>query len=87
MKSKRLLEESNSPLETLRIEKTPYSQEEFAKRCGIHLRTYMRWISGETKAKLTPAQIKAICRELDITVFEIPDDFSKHSNSAKKISG
>lgn len=77
MKKKRLLEESDSPLETLRIERTNYSQEEFAKRCSIPLRTYMRWISGETKAKLTPYQVKAICRELKITVEEIPDDFSK----------
>ena len=77
MKKKRLLEESDSPLETLRIEKTQYSQEEFAKRCGISLRTYMRWISGQTKAKLSPAQVKAICKELSISVEEIPDDFSK----------
>ncbi len=77
MKKKRLLEESESPLDTLRIEKTNYSQEEFAKRCGISLRTYMRWISGDTPARLTPAQTKAICRELNITVEEIPDDFSK----------
>ncbi len=77
MKKKRLLEESDSPLDNLRIERTEYSQEEFAQRCGIPLRTYMRWISGETKAKLTPSQVKAICRELNITVEEIPDDFSK----------
>ncbi|MEY2833401.1 MAG: hypothetical protein RLZZ574_2660 [Cyanobacteriota bacterium] len=77
MKKKRLLEESDSPLESLRIERTEYSQEEFAKRCGIPLRTYTRWILGETKAKLSPAQVKAICKELNITVEEIPDDFSK----------
>ena len=64
-------------MESLRIERTEYSQEEFAKRCGIPLRTYTRWISGETKAKLSPAQVKAICRELNISVEEIPDDFAK----------
>jgi transcriptional regulator with XRE-family HTH domain len=83
MKKKRLLEESESPLETLRIERTEYSQEEFAKRCGISLRTYMRWISGETKAKLSPAQVKAVCKELNITVEDIPDDFSKSPVSKK----
>ena len=83
MKKKRLLEESDSPLEALRIERTPYSQKEFAERCGIDLRTYMRWISGKTKAKLTPSQVKAICRELKITAFEIPDDFSKISSNPK----
>ena len=64
-------------METLRIQKTKYTQEEFAKRCGIPRRTYLRWISGETQAKLTPAQVKAICKELDISVFDIPDDFSE----------
>lgn len=77
MKKKRLLQESDSPLDNLRIEKTDLSQEEFAKRCSIPLRTYMRWISGETQAKLTPAQMKAVCRELKLSVEEIPDDFSK----------
>lgn len=81
MKKKRLLEESDSPLESLRIERTEYSQEEFAKRCGIPLRTYTRWISGTTEAKLTPAQMKAVCRELNLGVEEIPDDFSKFTSS------
>lgn len=66
-------------MDNLRIEKTDLSQEEFAKRCKIPLRTYMRWISGETQAKLTPAQMKAVCKELNINVEEIPDDFSKYS--------
>ena len=77
MEKYRRLEESKSPLETLRIQKTNYTQEEFAKRCGIPRRTYLRWISGETQAKLTPAQVKAICKELDISVEEIPDDFAE----------
>lgn len=76
MEKYRRVVESDSPLETLRIEKTNYTQEEFAKICGIPRRTYVRWISGETQAKLTPKQIKAICRELKISVEEIPDDFS-----------
>ena len=82
MKKKRLLEESESPLEALRIERTNYSQEEFAKRCGIPLRTYTRWIAGTTKAKLSPAQIKAVCTELNLSVHEIPDDFSKGNGSS-----
>ncbi len=77
MNKKRLLEESESPLDNLRIEKTNLSQEEFAKRCGIPLRTYTRWISGTTQAKLTPKQIKAICRELNVSLDDIPDDFAK----------
>ena len=77
------LKGSDSPLDNLRIERTNYSQEEFAKCCGIPLRTYTRWILGETQAKLTPAQIKAMCRELNLTVDEIPDDFSKSTQPQK----
>jgi transcriptional regulator with XRE-family HTH domain len=75
--NRRLLKESKSALDTLRIERTKYSQEELAKRCGIPLRTYMRWISGKTPARLTPSQMKTLCRELNILkVEDIPDDFS-----------
>lgn len=76
MQDKRRLQESESVLESLRIERTSYTQEEFAKRCGIPRRTYMRWISGETEAKLTIHQIKALCKELKILkVDDIPNDF------------
>ena len=80
MNKKRLLEESESPFDNLRIARTPYSQEEFAKRCKIPLRTYMRWISGKTQAKLTPEQMKAVCKELQCSIEEIPNDFSAKSN-------
>lgn len=77
-KNKKLLDQSESPLDSLRIERTNLSQEEFAKRCGIPLRTYTRWISGAVQARPTPSQIKALCRELNITqVKDIPEDFSK----------
>jgi transcriptional regulator with XRE-family HTH domain len=75
-KYRRLLE-SHSPLETLRIEKTSLTQEEFVKRCGIPRKTYHRWVTGETPAKLTPKQMKSICEVLGISIHEMPDDFSK----------
>lgn len=82
MQDKRRLQESESALETLRIERTSYTQEEFAKRCGIPLRTYMRWISGKTEAKLTIDQIKAVCKELDILkVEDIPNSFAPQKST------
>lgn len=69
--------ESDSPVEALRIERTKLNQDEFASRCGIPRATYHRWISGVTEARLTFAQIKALCRELGIkTIDEIPSEFS-----------
>ncbi len=69
--------ESNSPLETLRIQRTNLTQEEFVKRCGIPRKTYHRWITGATPAKLTPRQMKSICELLGMSIHELPDDFAK----------
>lgn len=69
--------ESDSPVEALRIQRTNLTQDEFASRCGIPRTTYHRWISGATEARLTFAQVKALCRELGITTIEeIPSEFS-----------
>lgn len=76
MKKDRRPQESASPIETLRIERTQLSQAEFAVQCGIPLRTYQRWVLGETEAKLTPRQWKEILQLLQIqSLEEIPDDF------------
>ncbi len=76
IKKDRRPQESESPIETLRIERTNLSQAEFAVQCGIPLRTYQRWIAGETEAKLTPLQWKAMMQLLQTqSLDEIPDDF------------
>ena len=73
---KRQKQESESALETLRIERTRYNQDEFAMRCGIPRATYQRWISGKVEARLTISQFKAVCKELSIErVEEFPDNF------------
>lgn len=78
MKKDRRPQESQSPIETLRIQRTELSQTEFAVRCGIPLRTYQRWISGQTEAKLTPLQWKALMMILEIqSLEEIPDNFAE----------
>jgi transcriptional regulator with XRE-family HTH domain len=66
-----------SPIEALRLERTKLTQDELAVRCGIPRSTYQRWIAGKTEAKLSLAQLKALCRELGIErIQDIPDDFA-----------
>lgn len=81
MKKDRRPQESESPLEKLRIERTNLSQAEFAVLCGIPLRTYQRWVSGETEARPTPKQWKAMMSWLQISVEEMPDDFGPPSST------
>jgi transcriptional regulator with XRE-family HTH domain len=68
-------QEGGSLLEALRLDRTQLTQEQLCRRCGIPLRTYARWVSGETQARPTIAQVKALCRELGLTINELPDDF------------
>ncbi|NEP02107.1 MAG: helix-turn-helix transcriptional regulator [Symploca sp. SIO2E9] len=75
-KSKRQKQKSDSSLETLRIERTNFSQDELAVYCGIPRATYQRWISGKTEAKPTIRQLKLLCQYLGIErIDELPDDF------------
>ncbi|MEG4294167.1 helix-turn-helix transcriptional regulator [Microcoleus sp. C2C3] len=68
-------QEGDSTLETLRLTKTELSQDELAFKCGIPRSTYQRWISGQTEAKLTLVQLKALCKELKIEKIEdLPDN-------------
>ncbi|NET71772.1 MAG: helix-turn-helix transcriptional regulator [Sphaerospermopsis sp. SIO1G2] len=76
-KTRKIKQESNSPLDALRIQKTQLTQDEFAMKCGIPRTTYLRWISGKTEARPTLSQLKKICEVLEITkVADIPDSFS-----------
>ena len=75
-RSKRQKQESQSPVETLRIDRTTYNQDEFAMRCGIPRATYQRWIAGKAEARLTLGQLKSLCRELGIIkIDDLPDGF------------
>ncbi|MBW4659836.1 MAG: helix-turn-helix domain-containing protein [Drouetiella hepatica Uher 2000/2452] len=74
-KRERRLQDSESPIELLRIQRTKLSQNEFAIHCDIPPRTYQRWIAGKTEAKLSPRQWKALMQILNLTADEIPDDF------------
>lgn len=63
-----------SPLKQLR-DNLQLTQEELSRRCGIPLRTYVRWETGEVTPRPTIAQVKALCRELKIAIDELPDNF------------
>ncbi|MBH8576974.1 helix-turn-helix transcriptional regulator [Nostocaceae cyanobacterium CENA369] len=81
-RSRRQKQESDSPLDALRIERTKLTQDELAMRCGIPRATYQRWISGKTEARLTMSQVKSLCRELGIErVEDLPDDFGPPNRS------
>ena len=72
------LKQSKSVVEALRIQRTSLNQKDFAKACGIPVKTYQRWVSGETEARPTLTQLKAVCRNLMIEkVEELPDDFAE----------
>lgn len=87
MDSNRKLTESDSPLESLRIERTHLTQDQFAQQCNIPRRTYQRWISGETEARPTPRQWKAMMRLLQIqNIDEIPDDFGPSKQRLQLLS-
>jgi len=51
------------------------TQEELSRRCGIPLRTYVRWETGEATPRPTIPQVKALCRELGVAIEELPDEF------------
>lgn len=69
-----------SQLKHLR-EQAGLTQEELSRRCGIPLRTYQRWESGESAARPSIPQVKALCRELKISIEELPDEFGPPKRS------
>ncbi|HLO83415.1 MAG TPA: helix-turn-helix transcriptional regulator [Nostocaceae cyanobacterium] len=84
-KNKKQKQESDSPLEALRIERTNLNQDEFAMRCGIPRATYQRWIAGKTEARVSISQLKKICNELNIErIDELPNDFGPPKPDAEK---
>lgn len=65
---------AESPLKKLR-ENVGLTQQELATRCRVGLRTYIRWETGETVARPTIPQVKALCKELRIPIEDLPDEF------------
>ncbi len=75
MTEEKQAKEGESTLRQLR-ERAGLTQEELARRCGIPVRTYQRWETGETTARPSVRQIKALCRELNIPIEDLPDEFA-----------
>ena len=70
MISRKRKQESDSPLEVLRIELTELSQDEFVVQCGISRTTYQRWVREKIpldEIKLSPEQIVKMCRVCHIS--------------------
>jgi transcriptional regulator with XRE-family HTH domain len=75
-KDKKLKQESDSPLDALRIQRTNLTQDQFAVLCDIPRTTYFRWITGKTEGRPTMRQLKKMCQYLGIErIDELPDDF------------
>ena len=75
MTEEKQTKEGETSLKQLR-ERAGLTQEELARRCGIPLRTYQRWETGETAARPNIRQIKALCKELNIPIEDLPDEFA-----------
>ena len=77
-KSIRSSQEYDSMFEALITERTDLNLTEFLKVVGIPHKTWRRWVTGQTTAKLTLPQIKAICKILKFnSIDELPDNFSE----------
>ena len=77
-KSKKGLNSEVPMIEQLRIERTNLNLRDFLKAVDIPDKTYRRWLAGDTTAKLTVAQFKALYKVLKFKdIDEIPDDFSE----------
>ena len=75
-------QEGDSPLEELRLARTELTQDEFCVKIGIPRATYQRWIKGQTDAKPTIRQLKALAEILKIErIDELPDDFGPRGRS------
>jgi transcriptional regulator with XRE-family HTH domain len=52
------------------------SQDKLARCIGVTGKTISNWERGISIASLTIPQIKALCKTLNLTLDELPDDFS-----------
>lgn len=53
------------------------TQQELSAALGIRDHTYRNWIKGRAIPTLTIPQMKRLCRELNCTLEELPDDFTQ----------
>jgi DNA-binding XRE family transcriptional regulator len=51
------------------------TQEHVAKALGVTTRTVINWENGHHEPKLTIKQTKALCKLLNVTLDDLPDNF------------
>ena len=71
-------QEPKSPLLAL-IERSGLSQKQVADALGVSAQTVNNWVRGRYQkepVKLSIRQIKVLCQMLNVSLEEIPDDFS-----------
>jgi transcriptional regulator with XRE-family HTH domain len=82
MTEEKQAKEGEAALRQLR-ERSGLTQEELARRSGIPLRTYQRWETGESFARPSIPQIKALCRVLNIPIEDLPDEFAPRRSQSQ----
>ena len=55
------------------------TQAELARRIGVSDRAVRAWEKGEYPPTLTIPQMRALCKELQITFEDLPDEFGPSS--------
>lgn len=69
-----MVEKFQSPLMRFRTLRG-ITQQELADAMGVSRTTVMNWETGRAIPKLTIWQIKTLCKTLQITLEQVPDDF------------
>jgi DNA-binding XRE family transcriptional regulator len=83
VKKKRETDAPESPLKVLR-RKVQLTQEQLAKLLGVSTRAVQAWEGGEYQPSLTIPQIKALCRALNCSLEDLPDEFGTPKRSPEE---
>jgi DNA-binding XRE family transcriptional regulator len=69
-----MVKDTQSPLAMLRTLRF-MTQKDLAEAIGVSETTIRNWEKGRATPQLTPKQTKALCKALNITLEELPDNF------------
>ena len=57
------------------------TQQEFADLLGVRRETVHNWLTGKTKARFTPGELRDVCRVLKKTFDQLPDEFGPQADT------
>jgi DNA-binding XRE family transcriptional regulator len=80
---KREVDAQPSPLKLLR-RRAELTQDQLARLLRVSTRAVQAWEGGEYQPTLTIPQIKTLCRALNCTLEELPDDVGTPRRSLEK---